>query len=155
MKRFYLILTVMALLLLAACGEPKKPSVSDSIATIASSSPEELAKGASELLLSILGKEIKEAWLASITGDGEAPDMGSILRLVLKGKQTLSLEDLKSGILEILESGSYDTVTISPSEDTEEGRLKVLGEMAAEAWTELIETVEIPGLDQLLKTLNA
>ena len=155
MKKICLILMAVSLLLLAACGEPQIRSGGKSVTSIEDTVPDDLIEGFPELVISILGNEVKEAWLGAITGDGIAPDMGSILRLVIKGKQSLSLEDLKSGILEILDSGSYETVDLEPSAETEDGKLKALGEMAGEVWSELTEVVDIPGLDKLIKKFSS
>ncbi len=159
MKKLLLVLTAIALLLLAACAP--EPQIGDSSSSIseaqaesaADSDPDSITASLAEIAVSVLGEDVQEAWLGAIGEDGIAPDMTSILRAVAESGQKLSLDELKEGILEILESGDFDTVDIS-SAVSQTDLVDALGAMVKDAWKELTGSIKITDLTKLLKLLK-
>jgi len=156
MKQFFLILTVIAMLLLTACvgAEPQiDESVLSESEAEAASDPDSITASLSEVVTSVLGEDIKEAWLDAIGSDGLAPDMTAILRAVVQSGQKLSLEELKEGVLAILESGKFDTVDLSAA-GSQADLVDALGAMVKDAWKELTGSIKVTDMLKLLKLLK-
>ena len=156
MKRFFLLLTAIAMLLLTACAGTE-PQIDESVLSEseaeAASDPDSITASLSEVVTSVLGEDIKEAWLDAIGTDGRAPDMAAILRAVVQSGQKLSLEELKEGVLAILESGKFDTVDLSAA-GSQADLVDALGAMVKDAWKELTDSIKITDLIKLLKLLK-
>ena len=156
MKRFFLLLTAIAMLLLTACAGTE-PQIDESVLSEseaeAASDPDSITASLSEVVTSVLGEDIKESWLDAIGTDGRAPDMAAILRAVVQSSQSISLEELKEGVLEILKSGNFDTVDLS-SAASQADMVDALGAMVKDAWKELTGSIKITDLIKLLKLLK-
>ena len=160
MRRVLLILTVLALLLLCACGvkesyrnyedeedfdyeEERDEEVDDSDED---QDKEDAHRSDAGQIPDVLGEAVRSAWLDAIDDSGstvQAPDLAEILTSVLDTNPDISGERLEEAILDALQSGTYQMVDLPESDGSDDAYLDALEVMLTELWIASLSELDL------------